>query len=289
VQLQDRETIECRRVVVATGISAFASRPAIFDRLPPHLASHSSEHADLARFAGERVAVIGGGQSAIESAALLREEGAEVELIMRARRLNWVGRAPRDGIIGRLLFDRTDVGPAVLSHIVAQPMRLRRMPTWVLREVTRSALEPGGSLWLRRRLKGLPVTSGRHVVDAARSNGHVALRLDDGSAREVHHVLLATGYRVDIERYQFLAPLLAHVSRVDGQPVLDEGFQSSVPGLHFLGAPATHSFGPLLRFVSGTEFAARMLVQAATKKRPEAVHAIGDRGVEIQQTAHQVQ
>src|SRR5205823_3718046 len=122
VVVADGETIETSRVVVAAGIAPFAVRPAVFDGLSPELASHSVDHSDLACFGGRRVAVIGGGQSAIETAVLLQENGAEVEVIMRARVLRWVGRAPRDGIIGPLFFDRTDVGPAVLSHVVAHPM-----------------------------------------------------------------------------------------------------------------------------------------------------------------------
>jgi hypothetical protein len=79
---------------------------------------------------------------------------------------------------------------------------------------------------------------------------------------------MATGYRVDIRRYPFLAPeLIARVRCVEGHPVLDTGFETSIPGLHFVGAPATYSFGPLLRFVSGTEFAARMVTRRVTNAR----------------------
>jgi hypothetical protein len=100
-------------------------------------------------------------------------------------------------------------------------------------------------------------------VDAARSNGHLVLRLDDGATREVDHALLATGFRVDVGRCRFLAPSLArHLRLVEGYPVLDRGLESSVPGLHFLGASAVCSFGPLVRFVSGTRFAAGALTTA---------------------------
>jgi hypothetical protein len=69
-------------------------------------------------------------------------------------------------------------------------------------------------------------------------------------------VLLGTGYRVDIERYPFLsAQVLAKIERVGGFPVLDKGFETSLPGMHFVGAPAAWSFGPLMRFVAGAEFA----------------------------------
>jgi len=237
VILADGEAIAARRVVVAAGIAPFAARPALFDTLPRELASHSVDHADLAAFAGRRVAVIGGGQSAIESAVLLREAGAQVEVIMRAPRLRWVGRAPREGLLGPILFDRTDVGPALISHLVAKPMLVRALP---------------------RALQ----------LDAKRRGARIELRLDDGTTRTLDHVLLATGYRIEIRRYAFLPPeLVAQVRSVDGHPVLDPGLQSSIPGLHFVGAPALYSFGPLLRFVAGTEFAARMVTRGVTRAR----------------------
>ena len=96
------------------------------------------------------------------------------------------------------------------------------------------------------------------------------LALDDGTERWVDHVLLATGYRVDVTRYGFLAPDLVQTVRcVEGYPELGAGFESSVPGLHFLGAPAARSFGPLMRFVSGTWYAAPTLTHyiATTRRR----------------------
>ena len=285
VVASDDEAIDARNVVVAAGIAPFAARPDVFRGLPPELASHSADHADLAPFAGRRVVVIGGGQSAIESAVLLREHGAAVEVVMRAPRFQWVGRAPREGLIGPLLFDRTDVGPALISHLVAHPMLVRSLPRAIQREATRRALAPGASLWLRPRLGDLVITMRRSVVDVARRDAGVWLRLDDGSTRTVDHVLMATGYRVDLRLYPFLAPeMLARVRRVDGLPVLDPGFQSSVPGLHFVGAPAVHSFGPLLRFVAGTEFAARRVTLAMTRARSARRGA--ERAVELPGTAN---
>ena len=229
--------------------------------------------------------MIGGGQSAIESAVLLQENGAEVEVVMRAPGLRWVGRAPRDGVVGPLLFDRTDVGPALISHLVAHPSLVRMLPRAVQNDVTRRALAPGASLWLRPRLGNLVIAAGRSVVYAARRGGRVSLRLDDGSTRTVDHVLMATGYGVDIRQYRFLAPdLLARVRCVDGQPILDRGFESSVPGLHFVGAPAMYSFGPLLRFVSGTAFAARMVTRRATEAPTARTETEG--AVKLQRAAH---
>jgi len=268
VTLEDGESVDTRRVAVAAGISPFAFRPAEFAPLPRDLATHSSEHADLAPFAGRRVAVVGGGQSAFECAVLLHERGAHVELLMRAPNIRWVGRATRKGLLGRLMFHRTDVGPAFVSHLVARPTILRLQPGFVQRQALRRALAPGASLWLRPRSKGMPITTGRQITSVARSGDHALLGLDDGTSREVDHVLLATGYRVDVSRYGFLSPsIVSSLRYADGYPVLRGGLESSVAGLHFLGAPAAHSFGPLVRFVSGTEFAARALTRSIVGKR----------------------
>jgi len=84
-------------------------------------------------------------------------------------------------------------------------------------------------------------------------------------------MVLGTGYRIDVALYPFLSSeLLDNLDRVDGYPRLDAGFESSLPGLHFLGAPSAWSFGPLMRFVAGTEFAAPALsrrILHATKCR----------------------
>jgi hypothetical protein len=87
--------------------------------------------------------------------------------------------------------------------------------------------------------------------------------------RLVDHALLATGFRVDVSRYSFLSPsLLRKLETVSGFPVLTRGLESSIPGLHFLGKPASWSFGPLLGFVSGAEFASTELTRAITGTNP---------------------
>jgi hypothetical protein len=104
----------------------------------------------------------------------------------------------------------------------------------------------------------------RVVVAAEDSNGAVRVKLDDGSERVVDHVLLATGYDVDIARYPFLDPeLLARIERSDGYPCLRAGLESSVPGLHFVGASAAASFGPIMRFVVGSWYAAPAVARSA--------------------------
>jgi hypothetical protein len=75
--------------------------------------------------------------------------------------------------------------------------------------------------------------------------------------------MFGTGYRVDVRRYPFMDPALADdVATANGYPVLRSGMESSVPGLHFLGAPAAWSFGPTMRFVAGGWFGGASLAAA---------------------------
>ena len=261
ITLEDREVWKSRRVIVATGISAFAWRPSEFVGLPVSLVSHTSDHRDLGRFAGEKVLVIGGGQSGLESGALLHEAGAGVEVVVRAPQVHWLSRSAklhRLGPMSRLLYHPTDVGPAGVSHLVARPNWFRRLPRWLQDWLGLRSIRAAGAGWLRPRLRDVPITTGRSVVSAVPVGGRLSITLDDGSDRRVDHVPLGTGYRVDISRYGFLAEeLLGSIRQINGFPCLDAGFESSVPGLHFLGAPAAWSFGPLMRFVAGTAFASR--------------------------------
>lgn len=266
LSLADGEEFTSRRVVVAGGISAFVARPPEFSAIPSALASHTSEHNDLMKFKGQTVVVIGAGQSALESAALFKEAGIQVEVIARTKTLNWVGLHPRLhhlGAISRMLYSTRDVGPAGISRLVAVPHLFRRFPRRFQDRTAYRAIRPAGAGWLWSRVAGVPITLGRRVASAAVAGCRLRLRLDDGTERLVDHALLATGFRVDVSRYPFLSPsLLKQLKTVDGYPVLKRGLESSIPGLHFLGKPAAWSFGPLLGFVSGAEFASSELIRS---------------------------
>jgi FAD-dependent urate hydroxylase len=265
LQVLGGETFTARRVVIAAGIESFASTPLEFDGVPISMASHSSKHTDLSGFKGQRIAVIGGGQSALESAALCNEAGAEVEVIARQSMLNWVGMHPRLhhlGLISQLLYSKRDVGPAGISRLVAAPHLFKVFPRWFQDPVAYRAIRPAVAGWLRPRLSSIGLALGRSITSAKTCGGQLRLRLDDGSERLVDHAILATGFRVDVSRYQFLSTrLLEQLQMVNGYPILKRGLESSIDGLHFLGKPAARSFGPLLGFVSGTEFAANELVR----------------------------
>jgi cation diffusion facilitator CzcD-associated flavoprotein CzcO len=265
ITLKDGEQFVSRRVVIAAGIGSFARRPEQFANLPAELATHVSDQRSIKRFTGKRVAVIGAGQSALESAALIHEAGGEVELIVRAPSVHWLGwrvRLQKLGPIAKLLYSPFDIGPAGISRIVAIPDSVKYFPRSIQDGFRRRALRPAGARWLVHRFKDIRISAGRSVESAVPSGGKVRIRLDDGSSRDVDHALLGTGYRVDVSRYPFLAEEISKdVTHVNGFPTLTPGFESSVSGLHFLGAPSAWNFGPLMFFVCGTDYAARRLAR----------------------------
>ena len=266
--LSDGDSIQAGRVAVACGIASFARRPPGFARLSPELASHTSDHRDLSRFAGQRVLVVGGGQSALEAAALLHEAEAAVEVLVRKDRIHWLHGGKYQRVLGRLaplLYAPTDVGPMGLSRLVAAPDLFRRLPQPVQGPVARRSIRPAGAAWLVSRLQEVPIRLGRVIRTARPLHGKLEVALDDGDLRLVDHLVYGTGFAVDISRYPFLPRELARaIEQVDGYPVLGPGLESSVPGLHFLGAPAARSFGPIMRFVSGSWYASRALGRSVT-------------------------
>ncbi len=280
--LSNGHSLTSRQVVVAAGIGPFARKPRAFSELSPEQVSHCYEGRQPAEFSGKRVAVIGAGQSALESAALLYEQGAQVEVITKIPQLRWIGRHPwlhRLGPVSSVLYSKHDIGPVGISRLVAYPNLLFRVPFRIKDRIRTRAVRAAGAPWLMSRLASVPISSGRTVRSAKSVGSEVKLTLDDGTERRVDHVLLGTGYRVDISGYRFLAPsLVSAVRQVDGYPVLHKGFRSSVPGLHFVGAAAAKTFGPLLYFVAGTEFAskhlsAHMLRSAEMLRNEESIAA----------------
>lgn len=258
----DGERHAAARVVIATGLASFPYRPPQLAELGEAHATHSMDVAEPTRFAGQSVAVVGCGQSAVETAALLVEGGARVELIARAPEIRWLIRGEQlrgiDPILQRVLYAPTDVGPAGVSRLVALPNAFRHLPRGLQDRLAYRSIRPAATSWLLDRTESVTKTFQRQVAGAQANGTGVRLALDDGSQRALDHVVLATGYRVDVGREPIVgASLRAGLRLHDGYPILRRGFESSVPGLHFLGAYSAWSFGPIMRFVAGTEFTAR--------------------------------
>ena len=163
----------------------------------------------------------------------------------------------RNSCIRRLIS-----GPLAFSRIVAVPDAVKYFPRSAQDAFRKRALRPAGARWLVDRFTDIAVSKARFVESVAPSGSRLSMRLNDGSLREVDHVLLGTGYRVDVSRYPFLSSeLIQGLSQINGFPKLKPGFESSIRGLHFLGAPSAWDFGPLMFFVCGTDYAARRLAR----------------------------
>ena len=271
LELADGSAVETGRVVLATGVAPYPWAPPLFDGIDPALVSHTWTHADYGAFHGRRVAVLGGGQSALEAAVLSQEAGAETELIVRAPLLRFLRGEQYYDALGRLsgvLYPGWGVGPPGLNRVMGRPALFRLLPARLAAPLARRSIRPAGAAWIQPRLAaGVRVTTGHAITAATPSGAELRLTLDDGAERVVDHLLLGTGYRVDLTRCAYLDDALRREIRLKGSsPRLSAGFESSVRGLHFAGAPAAASAGPGMRFVSHTDFVAEAITRAVRRR-----------------------
>ncbi len=268
LQLADGRNIDASHVVVATGIAPFAHLPEYARDLPPSLASHTQEHTDLTKFKGRNVAVVGRGQSALEYAALLHEAGATVEVIARGP-IIWINRKLYDttGPARHIFYPPSDVGPPGLNWVIAYPLIFSRLPDKMRDAIDRRAVRPAGAQWLRPRVEGkVRLTPDTYIVKATPQGEGLRCELSDGTTREIDYLFLGTGYQADIETLKFIDPELRRkVLTHDGYPVQNAWFESSIPHLYFVGALSGFTFGPICRFVAGSDAAARQVAQHVTR------------------------
>ncbi|MBW8271100.1 NAD(P)-binding domain-containing protein [Caldovatus aquaticus] len=284
------EAFRTRRVVLAVGIGHFRHVPETLAHLGPDRVSHSADHRDLRRFKGQRLAVIGAGSSAIELATLAHEAGAAVRLIARRQALGfdspWGGGAgPRPWhrrLYRRLRWPVSELGPGWTKKAAVElPWLYRFLPDRHRLRIARTFLGPSGGWPLRERAATLPRWLGCTVQEARAGASGVDLCLlaGDGSTRrlQVDHVIAATGYSPDVHRLPFLGPdILGRMALIGRTPRLSADFESSVPGLYVVGAAAATTFGPLMRFAAGADFAARQVsghLAALARARPGAATA----------------
>ncbi|MEU0024997.1 FAD-dependent oxidoreductase [Streptomyces sp. NPDC006335] len=269
LKLDSGESFTARAVVVATGLSGLSHLPReLADAAPDGPAptgplSHSSQHHDLTRYSGKELIVVGAGQSALETAALAAEAGARVRVVARGRGSVAFGAPPWKQ---PRLRPESPFGRAwSLWALTYYPHLYRRLPAGTRHYLVRRVLGPLGAWWLRDRFEGkVQVTEVNRILAADTSDGHPTLEVlthtDTRDRLDADHVIAATGYRVDLAAMDFLGHELRTALAVSrGTPRLGAGYVSSVPGLYFTGLPAAASYGPVMRFVCGTEFASPRL------------------------------
>jgi FAD-dependent urate hydroxylase len=268
--LEDGRVVRSTSVVMAMGLKYYANIPSEYSHLPKDVVSHSFEYADFDRFSGKEVAMIGGGQSAVEYSALLHEAGASVHLLAR-RPIHWLDPDTDDqrSWVDQMRAPRAGIAPGWKNWALEYlPYLFYRFPQPRKDRYTIGHYAAAANDWLRERVFGkVEINEGQIVgkMEAA-AGGGVDLLLSDNRVLNVNHVILATGYKVNIQRLTMLSEsLLSEIETDSNIPVLDHWFGTSVPGLYFLGLTTVRSFGPLYRFVVGTKAAAPRVASSVAR------------------------
>jgi thioredoxin reductase len=286
LELSDGKSLAAQNMVIATGLSNFESVPPQLATLPDDLVSHSSAHVHLHQFKGRDVTVVGGGASATELATLLHEAGCEVRLVARRPSIELHTRLelPRS-LAQTIRWPISPVGPGWRSRFFTDlPHVFHDIPKPVQHRLIKGFLGPAGGWFLRGRFDQVPLLLGYQISGAEGSGGRAVLRLSsaNGDERriETEHVIAATGYRADVRRLALLGTGIAsQLKLLNSVPKLSSHFESSIPGLFFVGPAAVESFGPVLRFACGAKFTASRVSNHLTKvlrttrrRTPAAAH-----------------
>lgn len=265
--LNNGEILHAKQVIVAVGLKYFAYLPNEIASLPIDLASHTSQHRDYRAFADKDVCVVGAGQSALEAAHLLREAGARPQLLVRGSRVEFAKRTPSHrNWWQRIRRPQSGLGPGLKGWVLeSMPLFAHFMPARLRLPFVKRHLGPLGAWWLCDDIVGkVPFFTNCTILQAVPQARRLLLRVSekDVGEREIvcDHVIAGTGYEVDVDRLQFLdLNLRKSIRRVELGPALDFRFQSSVPGLYFIGLASSLSFGPMFRFVLGADYTSRAL------------------------------
>ena len=266
LEFANGETIQAGNVIIATGHRFFRNIPPALANLPSDLCSHSGDHRDLTPFKGKDVLVIGAGQSSLETAALLYEQGTNVRIIARSDHVSWNAKNHGERpFFQKILYPEAGLGFGWRSVAASEfPQVFSMLPRSARFYLVRRTWGPSGAWWLKDRVSGkIPVLTSHDIARAAEVNGkvHLTLRTDAGlKEMDADHVITATGYKPDLRRLSFLDPaLMSSIEAFEGVPCLDRFSESSVSGLFFVGILAAPTFGPVMRFMFGAKHAASAL------------------------------
>ena len=267
VALSSGERLFSRKVVICTGLSGLARIPNVLRELGPDCMRHTFDISDYSEFRNKTVAVIGAGSSAIEAGALVYEAGGYSEVFVRGQEAIFHGRTPRVRPLWESIKNPwTVLGPGRDNWILQQlPLIVHMLPRERRTRFVKRYLGPASPWWIKDRIMGkVPIHARHEVVEVANGNQRVLIKTRDGEGSlrhvEVDFVIAGTGYDVDVSRLKFLdLEISDRLHRIERAPALNINFESSVPGLHFIGPLSFMCFGPVFRFVTGAEVTARRL------------------------------
>ncbi len=254
-RLDDGSEIVAEKVVAAPGVAYFQHLPDWAGHFPPDRGAHTCRLTHFDDLAGARVLIVGGRQSAYEWAALIGEHGAQrVDIVHRHP-------VPRFERVSWAFVD------AYVDATVTTRGWWRSLPASEQERISRQFWEVGRltlEWWLTPRLSGdrfhrWPGAEVTEVKPSA-SHGTVSVTLSNGEVLTVDRIVFATGYKTELSKVPYLTGLQRDIEVADGSPVLDEAFQSSVPGLYIPGMAAARDFGPFFGFTKACPAAASLIV-----------------------------
>jgi thioredoxin reductase len=275
--LDSGESLEAANVVLAVGIPWFQNIPASLSALPRELLSHSFGHRELTQFSGKRVLVLGAGASAVNAAVMAQQDGVDVALLTRVPEIQFHTPPDPDAVswLRAITHPSSGIGPGWRSFLCTNAPRLfRRMPDALRLRAIKRHLGPESGWYMRGKLTARQYLG--HGIEGARAEGDRAVlvaRNSEGGRIEIaaDHIIAATGFKPDLRRLPFLASELRdQISHLEHTPRLSDNFETSAPGLYAVGILAANTFGPLMRFMVGAEYAAPRLTAHLTRSAIKA-------------------
>lgn len=260
--LDNGSQIQAEQVLLGLGFAFFKhAPPEVVEKLPADSYTHTCDTVDFEFYRGKRVLIVGGRQSAFEWAAMIRERGAEAVHLThrhatpRFEESNWDWVQP--------MVRCTFADHAWWRNLTPEKQEEIRQEFWAL---GRLKLEP----WLDARVHqpNIHIHGKTNIIAAkAGENKTYDILLDDDSTFNVHHIILATGYRPNMHNVTFLerATILDALATNDGFPALDTEFQTNLPNLYVTGLAATHDFGPFFGFTVACPVAAKIIGEAVAE------------------------
>ena len=226
-----QDNIYAQKVVIATGLSDHVY-------IPPEINSslqkiiHSYDTQKIEKLKRKNILVIGGGQSAAETIESLQNQKNNV---------SWYSRH--------------------LPVYLEQPVNI---PSWLFSLIVKSAnmfyhCPPG----LRRALiqfLSKPTIRPRYKFVIDNTKKISTIKNMTSVKNNFDAIVVATGFQTSIDNLSFLSSKIKSIiTQTHGSPLLNKYFESTCPGLYFAGGIAEASFGPALRFIIGSHYAANKI------------------------------
>jgi len=266
VRLEDGTVLNTEHVVLALGVRDFAYIPEVLRTLPSQFVSHSVEYGRVDRFVDQKVYVVGAGASAVNLAWALHERGFETAILCREPEIGFHQEPPPRTWRSAIRAPDSPIGGGWKPWFYANaPHLFRLLPEKTRHRIVANALGPSPGWVMTARVPGkVQILGGMRLISAEVVNDRVNLttKASDGAIGNftVDHIVAATGYRVDVNQMSILDEAIKKNLRTSqGSPILSENFESTVPGLYFVGLASAVTFGPVMRFVAGSGFTSRKL------------------------------